>query len=242
MEAWPESLVKKEMAMSVAILAPEQPTTKPKPQPAAPLRMSYEEWLDWTEEDQHAEWVNGEVIIFMPAKTIHQILVAFLNKLLGLFVEIHELGIVQIAPFEVKLPQGNSREPDLLFLHNDHIDQMTSERILGAPDLVVEVVSDESAHRDRVDKFDEYEAAGVPEYWVLDNRPGRNRAYFYQLDAGGRYQPVLVGADGIYRARALPGFWLKVDWLWGEEPNALRALAALIGPEQMAAALRRAAE
>jgi Uma2 family endonuclease len=165
-----------------------------------------------------------------------------LDKLLGLFVEIYDLGRVQIAPFEVRLPQGNSREPDLIFLHKDHLDRLTPERIIGAPDLLVEVVSTESAHRDRVDKFDEYEAAGVREYWILDNRPGRNRAHFYQLDAQGRYRQVLVEADGIYRSPVIPGFWLNVDWLWGEELNALRAIATLIGPEQMAAALRRAAE
>lgn len=49
-----------------------------------------------------------------------------------------------------------------------------------------------------------------------------------------------VEADGIYRSAVLPGFWLRVEWLWAEQPNVLRALAEVIGPERMAQALRQA--
>ena len=93
-----------------------------------------------------------------------------------------------------------------------------------------------------MDKFDEYEAGGVPEYWIIDNRSQRQRAQFYQLAPNGQYQPVMVGDDGIYRSAVLPGFWLRIDWLWQAQPNVLRALAEIIGPEQIAQALRNATE
>jgi Uma2 family endonuclease len=48
------------------------------------LRMSYEEYLAWSDEDIRAEWVNGEVIIHMPVKPIHQIVLGFLSQLLRL--------------------------------------------------------------------------------------------------------------------------------------------------------------
>ena len=229
--------------MTNLLVTPEQPASK-EAKPARPtetLRMSYEEWLRWAGEDNHSEWVNGEVIIFMPPKAPHQILISFLHYLIGTFVEVMQLGRTLLSPIEVRLPQGSAREPDLLFLRTEHLDRMTAERIVGPLDLVVEIISDESVHRDRVDKFDEYEAAGVLEYWILDNRPGRQRAQFFQLDEQGRYRLIPVEADGIYRSQVLPGFWLQVEWLWAEQPDALRAIAAVIGPEQMAAALRRAA-
>ena len=47
------------------------------------LRRSYEEYLAWADEDIHAEWVNGEVIIQRSAKPPHQAVVSFLMKLLG---------------------------------------------------------------------------------------------------------------------------------------------------------------
>ena len=100
------------------------------------------------------------------------------------------------------------------------------------------MVSDDSVHRDRIDKLDEYERAGVREYWVIDNRPGQQRAWFYQLGSPRIVEHIIVGVDDIYRSAVLPGFWLRQAWLWEESPDVLRAVAELIGPEQMAEALR----
>jgi Uma2 family endonuclease len=66
--------------------------------------------------------------------------------------------------------------------------------------------------RDRGEKFYEYEEAGIPEYWLID--PLRREVEFYQLDARGRYRTILPDAEGVYRSRVLPGFWLRVRWLW----------------------------
>jgi Uma2 family endonuclease len=205
-------------------------------------RMSYEEFLAWASEDTHAEWVDGEVIVQMPPKSPHQTLIAFLDRLLGLFAEVFDLGRLLVAPFEVKLPAGVSREPDLLFVAKAHLDRLTPERIVGAPDLIIEIISDDSVKRDRVDKFDEYEAAAVAEYWIIDNRPGRQQAHFYQLASNGQYQRVLVETDGVYRSAVVPGFWLRVEWLWATAPNTIRALAEILGPDQLAQALQRAME
>lgn len=211
------------------------------PVKGVPKSMSYEEYLAWADEDIHAEWVNGEVIVFMPPKEPHQTLVEFLDRLIGLFITIFDLGRLRIAPFELKIsPEGNSREPDLMFIHKDHLDRVTPERVVGPPDLIIEIMSTDSIHRDRVDKYDEYEAGGVPEYWIIDNRPRRRRAWFYQLDDRGQYHSILPDSDNIYRSAVLPGFWLRLDWLWQEQPDVLLALAELIGPEQMAQALQKA--
>lgn len=207
----------------------------------SPLKMSYEEFLAWTNEDTYAEWVNGEVVLHRPAKNPHQTLVEFLYQLLNLYAIVHLSGRVRIAPFELKLiPGGPSREPDLMFIATDNLERLTNERVEGAPDLIIEVVSSDSVHRDRVDKFDEYEAGGVLEYWILDNRPRRQRAQFYRLNIDGQYQLMTVGPDGVFHSEVLPGFWLRLEWLWAEQPNLLRALAELIGPDEMSRALRLA--
>jgi Uma2 family endonuclease len=201
--------------------------------------MTYEEFLAWAGEDTRAEWVNGEVIIHMPPKPLHQQLLEFLSFLLGGFVRVFELGSVLYSPIEMRLQtQGSSREPDLLFISRAHLDRLTEDRLDGPADLVVEIISDDSVTRDRVDKFDEYEAAGIPEYWIIDPRPTRRRANFYQLDERGQYQAVPVGADGLYRSKVLPGFWLRADWLWAEElPSPLWALGQIAGPEKVIEAM-----
>jgi Uma2 family endonuclease len=204
------------------------------------LRMSYEEYLEWADEDVHAEWVGGRVIVQMPAKYFHQVLVDFLSKLIGLYVDAFGLGQVLIAPFEVKLwPGGPAREPDLLFVSKVNQERLTEDRVVGPPDLVVEIISRGSVHQDRVDKFDEYERAGVQEYWLLDNRPKRKRALFYRLDESGQFQQVAI-EEGIYHSAVLPGFWLRLEWLWQEQPNMWLALAEVIGPEKVQQALQDA--
>ncbi len=227
----------------MATLAPTATPSPPQEKP--PLRMSYEEFLTWA-EDAHAEWVAsledklGEVIVQMPPKGEHQRLVAFLVQFMGLFVRLFKLGELFTAPFEMRaIPDGSAREPDLLFIAAENLSRLTRERLAGPADLIVEVVSDDSVYRDRVDKFDEYEAAGVREYWIVDPRPGKQRADFWILDDAGRYRAGLIDADGVYHSTALPGFWLRVEWLLAETPpDPLRALAQVAGVEKIIAAIR----
>jgi Uma2 family endonuclease len=201
--------------------------------------MTYEEFLAWAGEDTRAEWVNGEVIVLMPPKTHHQLILVFLTHLLDGFAQVFGSGKIIASPFEMKLSaQGSSREPDLLFISRAHLSRLTEDRLDGPADLVVEIISDDSVTRDRVDKFDEYEAARIPEYWIIDPRPTRQRANFYQLDERGQYQAVPVGADGLYHSKILSGFWLRADWLWAEElPSPLWALGQIAGPEKVAEAM-----
>lgn len=179
-------------------------------------KMTYDEFLAWAGEDIHAEWVKGEVFVYMPVKPIHQKIVDFLNALLRLFVEAYDLGLAISGPTQIRL-KDSGREPDLFFIARENLDQLKEKFFEGAPDLIVEVVSEDSVNRDRVDKFEEYEEAGVREYWIIDPRPRRRRADFYQLGADGKYQPVPLNAEGVYHSAVLPGFWLKVSWLW-EDP------------------------
>jgi Uma2 family endonuclease len=158
--------------------------------------------------------------------------------LLGLFVQLRNLGLVRVAPFTMRaVAGGNAREPDLFFLAAEHFDRLTPTELNGPADLAIEVISDESVARDRDDKFYEYQHGGVYEYWIIDPRPNRQRANFYVLDAQGVYQPVPLGPAGIYRSAVLPDFWMRVAWLWSPDVSPLVALADIVGVEQVIAAL-----
>jgi len=189
--------------------------------------MTYEQFLDWLDEDTLAEWGDGKVVMASPAKLKHQNIGKFLITLLSFFTDVHELGTIIGPPFQMRLATSG-REPDVLFLAAAHLDRLKETYLDGPADLVVEVVSPESGARDRGDTFYEYRAAGIPEYWLID--PDLRQAEFYQLDAAGRYQVVAAGADGIYRSRALPGFWLREEWLWQEPlPDVVRTLLEIDG-------------
>ncbi|MFL5802040.1 MAG: Uma2 family endonuclease [Roseiflexaceae bacterium] len=202
------------------------------------IKISYEEYLAWPEESRQTEWVDGEMIIFMPPVTIHQKIADFFLQLLALYVKLVEQGVVISAPFEMLLhPDGRSREPDLIFIAAENLGRLTDKRLDGPADLAIEIISDESVARDRGDKFYEYQEGGVREYWIIDPRPGKERVDCYWLTPEGRYQATLPDADGRYQATVLPGFWFHPDWLRQEPlPNPLLALAE-IAPQAMRAAL-----
>ena len=135
---------------------------------------------------------------------------------------------------------GPSREPDLLFISEANLKNLSSKRFSGAPDLAVEIISPGSLYIDRNDKFREYEQAGVQEYWLIDSRPGQERADFYRLDDEKRYALFATESDEKVASEVLEGFWLRPAWLWRAPlPNPLSALAEVVGPDAIMAALER---
>jgi Uma2 family endonuclease len=97
---------------------------------------------------------------------------------------------------------------------------------------VVEVISDDSVHRDRVEKFLEYEREGVREYWIVDPRPRRKAIDVFVLEHGS-FVPLSVDEEGWLQSKALPGFRVKEAWFTAEQfPHPLVALGELL-PEAL---------
>ncbi len=182
------------------------------PKQAPPKRMSLEEFLQWTDEDVWAEWIEGEVRILSPVNDPHVQIFIFLVSLLQHFAEHHDLGEIRTEPFTVNLSQLNVvYSPDIFFVARSRLHLLQPTYFDGAPDLVVEIVSPESRRRDRVEKFENYEKAGVREYWLIE--PERQTVDFYELNEHGIFE-LLPSEDGVWRSKVLPGFWLKEEWLW----------------------------
>lgn len=176
-----------------------------------PAGLSYKEFLDWLDEDTRAEWVNGEIIVVSPASDPHQDLSDFLTTVLRTFLEEADLGIVRSAPFQMKTGEGlPGREPDLLYLARENRHRLKKTFLDGPADLVIEIISPDSRERDWDDKFQEYEVGGVREYWLID--PELEQVSFFVLEDG-QYEERKPKA-GVYESPLLPGFRLRVGWLW----------------------------
>ena len=209
------------------------PTLTNDPGQAEPLRMSYDEYLAWYDKEagRRGEWVDGEVIVFMPTTFRHEDIVGFLNALLRIVLRRRRLGVVVGSSYELRTREGSAREPDLTVVLNEHRDRITERRLVGAADLVVEVVSSDSVTRDWRDKLAEYAAAGIPEYWVVDARPGRARFSLYVLGEDGRYVASEADADGQVWSLVVPGVWFDVAWLTADElPDEVELAMAMVEP------------
>lgn len=180
--------------------------------PSVPQKLSYDEFLRRTDAEVHAEWVDGEVVAMAPVSDEHADLHGFLLTLLRQWAEARDVGVVRSEPFQMKTgPDLPGRSPDIFFLANANLSRLQRTHLKGPADLVIEIVSADSAQRDRKDKFAEYEQGGVREYWIID--PERKQADFFVRSAEGRFGPAATDA-GIYRSTVLETLWIKPDWLW----------------------------
>jgi Uma2 family endonuclease len=198
--------------------------------PPPRLRMTEEEFVAWCKEDVRAEWVDGEVIIMSPASYRHVAIEAFLIRVLGEFVEHFDLGEVLGVEFMIRLPeQRRRRMPDILFVSEARRHLIRKNHLEGAPDLAIEVVSPDSVSRDWREKYLEYQAAGVREYWVIDPLPQLLEAY--ALGADGLYHRI-EEVEGRVASVLLPGFFLRPPWLWQERLPRVRDVLRELGVAQ----------
>lgn len=177
------------------------------------IPMTYEVFLVWAPEGVRTEWTDGEGIAYVSNSDRHQWMIALFANLLTGFADLFGLGRVVTAPYPAILwPGGPHREPDVMFVANDRLDRWTHQRFHGAPDFAFEALSDETAAEDQRRKRHELEAAGTPEYLMMDARPNRFEFIFLRRDAAGRYQDVEPDGQGRYHSLVLPGFWLDPQW------------------------------
>jgi Uma2 family endonuclease len=194
-----------------------------------PGPVTYEEFLEWADEDTHAEWVDGQVIL-MPVTVAerHALILSFLTWLFNQVTRLGQLGGVYGEPFQMRLPAlRRGRAPDLFFVRSERRDLMRRHYMHGPADLVVEIVSPESVRRDRIEKLAEYEEAGVPEYWLID--PERADAEFRVRGPDGRYRVAFSGTTGLYQSTVLPQLRLRIEWLWQEPGPDMDAVLRELG-------------
>ena len=141
-------------------------------------------------------------------------------------MEAKNLGRICGESYQVKMVlegETKGREPDIFFVKTENFDRIKEQFFDGAADLVIEIVPPESVARDTQDKFEEYETAGVKEYWIIDYN--RRTANFYGFDERGKYQLLHFSPDGKFESRVLEGLWIKTEWLWREDlPNLTEVL------------------
>ncbi len=177
--------------------------------------ISAEDYLAQYAETYH-EWVKGNVIKMSPISEQHDLLTVYLRLMLDTYFDLKSTGCARNAPFVMRLESaGAFREPDIQIILKENPGQLTDTAMIGPADVCIEIVSPESASRDYGDKFVQYEAAGVREYWIID--PLRADARFYRQGEDALYASIQLDEDGSYRTPLLPGLAIHVPTLWRDE-------------------------
>jgi Uma2 family endonuclease len=184
-----------------------------------PTRISFEDFLATIDEDTHVEWVDGQVVPMSPVSERHDEIAGFIYAILRGYLRRKKIrGRAFHDSFQMKLGAGlPSRVPDVGYVRPERRHLVHGTYVEGPADLAVEVVSPESRVRDRVEKFREYQQAGVAELWLID--PFVRTAEAYRLSDARVYESVDLGDPARLTSEALPGFWIDVAWLWQEDTD-----------------------
>ena len=142
----------------------------------------------------------------------HQEIVARFYEKLKERVTRNRAGKVVFTPIDMILSSRRVTQPDVLFISSSRL-HIIQDQVRGPADLVAEVISPGSRHRDRIEKRDLYEQHGVKEYWLIDPEAQTVEVLF--LEAGeyrliGRWRP---GEQA--QSRLLDGLTLEVSELFG---------------------------
>ncbi len=173
-------------------------------------RLTFDDLRAMPDDGWRHEIIDGDLIASPAPNPLHQLLVYVLYGLIDRHEFERELGIVLGAPIDVKFSDFHAFQPDICLVAADCSGIVPDGFVLGAPDLVVEVLSPSTARQDRRTKRVVFEQFGVREYWVLD--PESERLLVHRL-VDGRYQTALDD-QGAVRSAAIDGFILDVPGLF----------------------------
>ncbi len=176
------------------------------------------EFLEWLAPGVHADLIDGERFMHSPVSLRHARLLNFVDRLLGSYIELKELGELHREVVAVRLSARNVFLPDLAFFTSEQVPRLGAAFASEAPALVVEALSEWSADRDVGPKFAEYEHAGVREYWVLDPETLAHR--FYKRD--GEILVEFASGEKVIRSEVVRDFWMERAWL---DPDHLPKIA-----------------
>lgn len=142
----------------------------------------------------HTELIDGSLVLVSPQKDLHTTLVSFLESRLR---EQAPAAFRARREMTVVLGRDQRPEPDVLVVQADAVGRHMTKYPASAVELAVEVVSPESASRDRARKPQLYARAGIPHFWRVEDADDRPVVYVYELDPATRE----YGLSGVHRER-----------------------------------------
>jgi Uma2 family endonuclease len=130
--------------------------------------LTADDLANFPNDGKRYEIIAGELHVSPSPSPSHQTIVLNVAEALRAHARSRQLGRVYVAPLDVRLSDLDLAQPDVLFVARDRLDIVQTGFVLGAPDLVVEVLSPSTRSFDEVSKLALYARHRVPEYWLVD--------------------------------------------------------------------------
>jgi Uma2 family endonuclease len=176
---------------------------------------TYEAYAALPDDGKRYEIATGHLITKPMPEIIHQRVSMKVLVCLYQQIDVQNRGEVLAGPIDVSLAEKDLFQPDLLVILNEHLDRVHEKRIIGAPDLVVEVTSPLTWLHDRVNKYNAYAAAGVPEYWFVD--PAKKTIEVFVLKDSEYTSLGILHGEQILSSQLLPDLAVSVASFFGRE-------------------------
>ena len=172
---------------------------------------TYDDYVEFPDDGKRHEIIEGDHYMTPAPRTKHQSVSVNLSSVMAPFARRHKLGKVLTAPCDVILSDENVVQPDLLFVSTARAGIVTDLNIQGAPDLLVEILSESSRKKDEVIKRKLYERFGVQEYWIVDPELETVKIFKLAQEKYGRAVELSKENNDVLTSELLPGFKLPVS-------------------------------
>jgi Uma2 family endonuclease len=188
-------------------------------EPDPSLSYTYADYLKWKFEEQ-VELIRGKIFKMSPAPTPrHQQISIRLSSRIFNFLEQKKCQVFN-APFDVRLPVKNKKkddeittvvQPDICVICDET--RIDGRGCLGAPDLVIEILSPGNIEKEVRLKFELYEEAGVKEYWIV--YPSEENVAVLILNEKGKYNgaKIYAGKD-LIKSIAVKGLIIQPETIF----------------------------
>lgn len=178
--------------------------------PATSSRLTYDDYVKLPDDGKRYEIIDGELYVNPAPVPTHQFIITNILTAFRVYARAHG-GRAAGAPIDVVLADDRIVQPDVIFIKADRFSIIGPKNILGAPHIVVEVLSDGMRRYDEIQKRQVYESSGVDEYWVVDPEIEMVRI---SRSIGGAYvkaEEINTDEGGTITSPLLPDFSLPIE-------------------------------
>ncbi len=157
--------------------------------------------------------IGGQLIMTPSPIPYHQKVSKKLEFMLYEYVELkNHLGEIFDSPIDVYLEEKETYQPDIIFISKERLEIIKEQKIEGAPDLVIEILSPSTAYYDLRHKKEIYAKHGVKEYWIVD--PIEKNIEVYENKNREFIIIQIVRKKGKIRSTIISGFELEIETIF----------------------------